>query len=110
MCAAAAACLIRKHHYEEKRKCVFTGVTGNVMTADFRAWNAKKAELIAAGVKISGPNATVAQDLEPEFTAFSEDESIAFVSLQVSGRWQTHQQKLEMCACVGPAVRTSQAA
>jgi hypothetical protein len=75
-----------RHHYE-KKACVYTGVTGTVRTATFTRWNAEgvKEQLIAAGVKISGPGATVAQDLEPEFTTFSEDESIAFVSLQVGG-------------------------
>jgi hypothetical protein len=84
LCAAAAACRGRKH-YEERKKCVYTGVvTGTVRTADFRGFNDKKQALINAGVKITGPGSSVAQDLEPEFTTFSEDESIAFTSLQVS--------------------------
>ncbi|KAI7845030.1 hypothetical protein COHA_001396 [Chlorella ohadii] len=57
-------------------------VTGKVTTANFRAWNNRKAELVAQGVKLNGPGATVAQDLEPECTTFSEDERTAFVSLQ----------------------------
>lgn len=55
-------------------------------TATFTEFNSQKQALLTAGVKINGPGATVAQDLEPEFTTFSEDESIAFVSLQVRRR------------------------
>ncbi len=53
-------------------------------TAGFTAWNSatKKAELIAAGVRIYGPNATVAQDLEPEYIAVSDDSKSAWLSLQ----------------------------
>lgn len=61
-------------------------VVGNVRTAGFAAWNDKKAALQAQGVKITGLGATVAQDLEPEYTTFSQDERIAFVSLQVGAR------------------------
>lgn len=38
-----------------------------VNTADFTAFNGQKAALLAAGVRIYGPGATVAQDLEPEY-------------------------------------------
>lgn len=38
-------------------------------------------------MKLTGINATVAQDLEPEYTTFSQDEKIAFVSLQVRRQW-----------------------
>ncbi len=48
----------------------------------FSAWNDRKAELIAAGVRIFGPHASVAQDLEPEYIAISEDSKTAWVSLQ----------------------------
>lgn len=51
-------------------------------TAHFRAFNDKKAELLAAGVRIFGPNATVAQDLEPEYIAVSADSKTAWVALQ----------------------------
>lgn len=57
-------------------------ITGKVCTADFKAWNGKEAELLAQGIKINGPGSTVAQDLEPECTTFSEDQRTAFVSLQ----------------------------
>lgn len=53
-------------------------------TAGFTAWNTsgKKAELVAAGVRIYGPSATVAQDLEPEYIAVSDDSKTAWVTLQ----------------------------
>ena len=38
-----------------------------VNTADFASFNDSKAALVAAGVRIFGPGATVAQDLEPEY-------------------------------------------
>jgi hypothetical protein len=50
--------------------------------ATFEAFNPDMANLRAAGVRIFGPNATVAQDLEPEFVAVSPDNSKAFVTLQ----------------------------
>lgn len=54
----------------------------NVTTADFTAFNSQKAALVAAGVRIFGPNATVAQDLEPEYIAVSSDSKTAYVTLQ----------------------------
>ena len=53
-----------------------------VRTADFKAWNTQKADLIAKGVRIFGPNATVAQDLEPEYITISHDSKTAWVTLQ----------------------------
>lgn len=67
-----------------------------VKTADFRAWNSRKQELIDAGVRIFGPDTgsyanatetgfkttTVAQDLEPEYITVSDDGKTAWVSLQ----------------------------
>lgn len=55
-------------------------------TARFTAWNDQKALLESQGVKLTGINATVAQDLEPEYTTFAADEKMAFVTLQVR-RW-----------------------
>lgn len=48
----------------------------------FTQFNSQKDELIAAGIRIFGPGATVAQDLEPEYIAVSADGSTAFVTLQ----------------------------
>lgn len=53
-----------------------------VQIAGFSAFNSQEATLKAAGVRIFGPGATVAQDLEPEYIAFSGDGSKAFVTLQ----------------------------
>ncbi|NJO66703.1 MAG: hypothetical protein HC832_04200, partial [Leptolyngbyaceae cyanobacterium RM1_405_57] len=52
-----------------------------VTTADFTAFNSQIDSLRAAGVRIFGPNATVAQDVEPEYIA-SEDSKTAYVALQ----------------------------
>lgn len=54
----------------------------NVTTADFQAFNSKLHELRSAGVRIFGPNASVAQDLEPEYIAVSPDSKTAWVTLQ----------------------------
>jgi hypothetical protein len=61
------------------------GVAGATpATADFTAFNtggAKAAEL-PADVRIFGPGASVAQDIEPEYITVSADSSIAYVALQ----------------------------
>ncbi|MES1024610.1 choice-of-anchor I family protein [Gloeocapsa sp. BRSZ] len=54
----------------------------NVTTAGFSAFNDRKDELIASGVRIFGPNATVAQDLEPEYIQVSADSTTAWIALQ----------------------------
>jgi hypothetical protein len=54
----------------------------DVSTADFTAFNDDSVTLRAAGVRIFGPNATVAQDLEPEYVAIDADSTTAWVSLQ----------------------------
>lgn len=56
--------------------------SGTVRTADFTAFNDQIDALRAAGVRIFGPGATVAQDLEPEYITVSADGKTAFVSLQ----------------------------
>jgi len=53
-----------------------------VRTADFTAFNGQAAQLRAQGVRLFGPGATVAQDLEPEYITVSEDGKTAWVSLQ----------------------------
>ncbi|MGI0483799.1 choice-of-anchor I family protein [Pantanalinema rosaneae CENA516] len=59
------------------------GVTNaTVQTAGFTAFNDQIDSLRAAGVRIFGPGATVAQDLEPEYIAFSSDGTKAYVTLQ----------------------------
>ncbi len=51
-------------------------------TATFTRFNDQKEALIASGVRIFGPNATVAQDLEPEYIAISHDSKKAWITLQ----------------------------
>lgn len=53
-----------------------------VRTAGFAAFNKHRDELVAAGVRIYGPGATVAQDLEPEYIAVADHEPLAWVVLQ----------------------------
>jgi hypothetical protein len=54
----------------------------SVRTATFTAFNGQADALRAQGVRIYGPNATVAQDFEPEYIAVSEDGRTAWVTLQ----------------------------
>ena len=51
-------------------------------TLDFTSFNSRRAELLAQGVRIFGPGASVAQDLEPEYIAISDDGSTAYVICQ----------------------------
>jgi DNA-binding beta-propeller fold protein YncE len=55
-----------------------------VRTVDFRDFNAggrRRAEL-SPEIRVFGPNATVAQDFEPEYIAVSADSRTAYVTLQ----------------------------
>ncbi|RQH27395.1 alkaline phosphatase [Okeania hirsuta] len=54
----------------------------DVTFAGFQDFNAQIAQLRAKGVRIFGPGSTVAQDLEPEAIAISEDGTTAWVTLQ----------------------------
>lgn len=54
----------------------------SVTTLNFNTFDALETDLKAAGVRIYGPNASVSQDLEPEYIAVSDDSSMAYVSLQ----------------------------
>jgi len=51
-------------------------------TLGFSAFNSRQAELIAGGVRIFGPGASVAQDLEPEHIAISDDGRTAYITCQ----------------------------
>ena len=53
-----------------------------VDTADFAAFNGQEDSLRASGVRIYGPNASAAQDFEPEYIAVSADSSTAWAILQ----------------------------
>lgn len=58
--------------------------SATVQTVGFNAFNSggPRAAELPADVRIFGPNATAAQDLEPEYIAVSPDSSTAFVTLQ----------------------------
>lgn len=59
------------------------GVThAKVRTANFTRYNGKEDELRVEGVRIFGPNATAAQDLEPEYITVSRNSKYAWVSMQ----------------------------
>ncbi|WP_299366351.1 choice-of-anchor I family protein [Winogradskyella sp.] len=54
----------------------------DVTNLGFTAFNGDLAALLAADVRIFGPGATVAQDLEPEYITVSDDSQTAYVALQ----------------------------
>lgn len=53
-----------------------------ITTLDFTSFNSQEASLESQGFRVFGPNATLAQDVEPEFITISEDNSTAWVALQ----------------------------
>jgi hypothetical protein len=54
----------------------------NTKVIDFRAFNARRQELVAKGVRLLGPGAEVAEDLEPESVTVSPDSRTAWITLQ----------------------------
>jgi DNA-binding beta-propeller fold protein YncE len=60
-----------------------------VRTTGFGSFNGQISQLRAAGVRIYGPNASVAQDLEPEYVAVAEDGRTAYVTLQENNAFAT---------------------
>ncbi|WP_298498157.1 choice-of-anchor I family protein [uncultured Algibacter sp.] len=54
----------------------------SVTTLDFAAFNSQEATLKTKGLRVFGPGASLAQDVEPEYIAVSEDSNTAWVSLQ----------------------------
>ena len=59
------------------------GITqAEVTQINFNAFDSQQATLIADGVRIYGPGASVSQDLEPEFITVSEDSQTAYVACQ----------------------------
>lgn len=54
----------------------------DVTTVSFSSFNESAEALRSQGVRIFGPGASVAQDLEPEYITVSPDNSTAFVALQ----------------------------
>ncbi|MBO9357597.1 alkaline phosphatase [Bordetella petrii] len=51
-------------------------------TAGFTQWNGREAALRAAGVRLVGPRASAAQDIEPEYIAVAADGATAWITLQ----------------------------
>lgn len=56
--------------------------TSTVATANFKEYIGKEAALRSAGIRIYGPGANAAQDIEPEYIAVSADGKTAYVTLQ----------------------------
>jgi hypothetical protein len=54
----------------------------SVATADFQAWNGMEDVLRTKGVRIFGPGASAAQDLEPEYITVSGNSRTAWVVMQ----------------------------
>lgn len=61
---------------------VATATNANVTNIGFTSFNGQAVALRAAGVRIFGLNATVAQDLEPEYITLSADGLTAYVACQ----------------------------
>jgi hypothetical protein len=53
-----------------------------VRTAGFQRWNGRAAQLRSQGIRLFGPGASVAQDIEPEYVTLSSNGRRAWVSLQ----------------------------
>ena len=56
--------------------------SATVSHVGFTGWDSQKTQLQNAGVRIFGKNATVSQDLEPEYITVSSDNKFAYVGLQ----------------------------
>ena len=56
--------------------------TDRVKQVNFKRFNRYKRLFRIKGIRIFGPNASVAQDLEPEYVAISDDSRTAYVALQ----------------------------
>jgi hypothetical protein len=54
----------------------------SVITLDFSSFNSQESALENQGFRVFGPNANLAQDVEPEYVAISSDSNTAWVSLQ----------------------------
>ncbi|GLB50453.1 choice-of-anchor I family protein [Neptunitalea lumnitzerae] len=60
-----------------------SGITqANVTNLNFNNFDAFQATLMAAGVRIFGPGASVSEDLEPEYITYAANSQTAYVSLQ----------------------------
>lgn len=71
--------------YDPEGSVSIIRITSNnayVKTVSFTSFNGQEASLRAQGIRIYGPNATAAQDFEPEYIAVSPDGKKAWVTLQ----------------------------
>lgn len=59
-----------------------TEATPTATTINFESFNERAGAIAFEGGRIFGPNATVAQDLEPEYVAITADSKYAYVTLQ----------------------------
>lgn len=73
-----------------------------VATADFHAYDANPEALVADGVRIFGPNASVSQDLEPEYVATSTNGRTAWVALQENNALATVDLRSATVTAVAP--------
>lgn len=53
-----------------------------VTTLDFSGFETQKDELMAMGLRVFGPGASFAQDMEPEYVTIEENSEIAWIALQ----------------------------
>ncbi len=56
--------------------------TGEVTTLSFEGFNGMEEALEQGGLRVFGPHATLAQDVEPEYVTVSDDSKTAWVALQ----------------------------
>lgn len=56
--------------------------TNVVTTLNFDAFNSEEENLRSQGFRVFGPNATLAEDVEPEYVAISDDSQTAWITLQ----------------------------
>lgn len=56
--------------------------SATVTTAGFADFNGQQAALMGQGLRVFGPGATLAEDMEPEYIAVSIDDTKAWVALQ----------------------------
>ncbi|MEL7145712.1 MAG: choice-of-anchor I family protein [Bacteroidota bacterium] len=54
----------------------------SIVTRDFTGFNGQESALSADGFRVTGPNASLAADVEPEYIAISPDSRTAYVALQ----------------------------
>ena len=74
----------------------------SVRTATFTRFIGQEAALRAQGIRIYGPNANAAQDLEPEYVAISDDERTAYVTLQENNAIATVDLATAMVTSIAP--------